>query len=49
VKPLAEFTNNILWLAALGACAWFFPRTVLVGEAICAIGTIALVFFERGV
>ncbi len=48
MKLVAELANNILWLAALGACACFFPRTVLIAEAICAIGTVALVRVERG-
>ena len=49
VKLFPEFAREIAWLAGLGACAWFFPRTVLTIEAICAVGTIALVRVEKGI
>jgi hypothetical protein len=39
----------MLWLIALGVCAWFFPKTVLGTEAICGLGTIVLYRVEKGV
>ena len=48
MKLLQEFGREIAWLAGLGLCAWFFPKTVLGTEAICAIGTIVLMRVERG-
>ncbi len=48
MKLLGEFVRDVAWLAGLGICAWFFPKTILVMEAICALGTIALVRVERG-
>lgn len=49
VKLLGEFLREFTWLAGLGVCAWFFPKTVLITEAICAVGTIALAQVEKGV
>ena len=48
VKLFAEFVRNVAWLAGLGVCAWFFPKTILIAEAICALGTIVLMRVERG-
>ncbi len=46
---LRQFFRELLWFAGLGVCAWFFPRTTLGTEAICAVGTIVLFFTERGI
>jgi hypothetical protein len=48
VKLFGEFVWDVAWLAGLGVCAWFFPKTILVAEAICALGTIALMRVEKG-
>ncbi len=48
VKLLGELVREVAWLAGLGVCAWFFPKTILIAETICALGTIALVRVERG-
>ena len=40
-------TRDIAWLAALGVCIWFFPRTLLAMEAVGAVGTIALFWVEK--
>ena len=41
--------REIAWLAGLGVCIWFFPRTVLIIMAISALLTIALLWVEKGV
>lgn len=48
VKLFFEFVREILWLAALGLCVWIFPKTTLIAQAVCAVGTIALVRVELG-
>ena len=41
--------RDLVLLALLGVLLWLFPRTMLLIEGICGLGTLALFIVERGV
>ena len=47
MKILADIARDLVLLALLGVCVWFFPKTTLTIEAVCGVGTLALFLFER--
>jgi hypothetical protein len=49
VKPGAQIVRDLLLLAAAGVCLWLFPKTVLIIEGVCGLGTLGLFLVERRV
>jgi hypothetical protein len=47
MKTLANIVRDLALLAVVGLCVWFFPRTALVIEGLCGIGTLGLFLVER--
>lgn len=47
MKFARDILRDLLLLAAVGLCAWFFPKTTLAIEGICGLGTLALFLVER--
>jgi len=49
VKNLEEILRDLFLLSLLGLCFWFFPKTTLVIEGVCGLGTLGLFLVERRV
>jgi len=47
VKNLEEILRDLFLLSLLGLCFWFFPKTTLVIEGVCGLGTLGLFLVER--
>ena len=49
MRILGDILREVVLLGLLGACAWWFPRTMLAIEAVCGVGTVFLFLFEQRV
>ena len=49
MKPGAQIVRDLLLLGAAGVCLWLFPKTVLILEGVCGLGTLGLFLVERRV
>ena len=47
MKLLVEILRDLLLLGVVALCLWLFPKTVLVVEGVCGLGTLALFIVER--
>ena len=47
MKTLKQTLFDVLWLGAVGASAWYFPKTTLVIVGLSAVATIALRMVEK--
>jgi hypothetical protein len=47
VKTAGEILRDVILLGVIALLAWLFPKTMLVIEGVCGLGTLALFLFER--
>jgi hypothetical protein len=49
VKILGEILRDLVLLGLVAICLWFFPKTTLVIEGVCGLGTLGLFLVERAI
>ncbi len=48
MRAASYFILDLMWLAAVGAVAWFFPITTILIEVVSGAATLVLYKVERG-